>query len=151
MPKRLSPLAAGKLVLALPVLASCSTPTDPPAGLTCIEGLSAECSPLYTPPDFTTLYTKILHPSCATGLGTCHTASASKGGLVFEDEDQSHALLLGQVDGRKRVLPGNPGCSILMERLEVNDPILRMPPGPEPLSEGERCDFVQWIVNGAPR
>jgi len=54
-------------------------------------------------------------------------------------------------DGRKRVLPGDPSCSILMERLEVNDANLRMPPGPTPLSAGERCDFVQWIMNGAPR
>jgi hypothetical protein len=133
------------------VLSACSTPPEPAPTLTCVEGLTAECSPLYAPPEFTTLYTKILHPSCATGQTTCHSRGGSKGGLVFEDEEQSYGLLLGQVDGRKRVIPGDPGCSILMERLEIDDDDLRMPPGPDPLSAGERCDFVQWITNGAPR
>lgn len=136
--------------LALLLLTACST-EDPAPPLTCVEGLTAECSPLYTPPDFSTLYTKILHPTCASGETTCHSEHGAKHGLVFEDEDESYGLLLGQLDGRKRVLPGDPGCSILMERLEVNDASLRMPPGPTPLSAGERCDFVQWIVNGAPR
>jgi len=136
--------------LTLLLLCACST-KDPAPALSCVDGLTAECSPLYSPPDFTTLYTKILHPTCASGETTCHTEHAAKAGLVFEDEDESYGLLLGQVDGKKRVLPGDPGCSILMERLEVNDASLRMPPGPTPLSAGERCDFVQWIVNGAPR
>lgn len=151
MSERRWQLPAYGVLLAAPMLVSCSTPDEPAPGLACVEGLTPECSPLYTPPDFTTLYTKILHPSCATGLGTCHTTAGSKAGLVFEDEDESYGLLLGQIDGRKRVLPGDPGCSILMERLEVKNEDLRMPPGPLPLSEGERCDFVQWIVNGAPR
>jgi len=137
-------------LLTLLVLSACST-EDPAPILSCVEGLTAECSPLYTPPEFTTLYTNILHPTCASGDTTCHSRGGAKHGLVFEDEDESYGLLLGELDGRKRVLPGDPGCSILMERLEVNDTSLRMPPGPTPLSAGERCDFVQWIMNGAPR
>lgn len=132
--------------------AACSS-SDPPsdAGLQCVTGLSADCAPLYATSDFTTLYTKILHPSCATGGSTCHTKSGSKGGLVFEDEDQSYELLLGNVDGRKRVIPGDAACSLLVERLEVMSSTLRMPPGPTPLSAGERCNFVRWIAAGATR
>jgi cytochrome c len=143
---RLFPCALG-----LTSLAGCGETPAPEPGLECVRGLTAECSPLYPTSDFTTLYTKILHPSCATGGSTCHTKSGSKGGLVFEDEQQSYALLLGQVDGRQRVVPGDASCSILIERLEVNSSTLRMPPGPTPLSEGERCNFVQWVANGAAR
>jgi hypothetical protein len=139
------------LTLVLVPGAACSSDPAPEPGLACVQGLSATCSPLYPSSDFTTLYTKILHPSCATGGSTCHTKSGSKGGLVFEDEEQSFGLLLGDIDGRPRVLPGDPGCSILMERLEVESATLRMPPGPTPLTAGERCNFVQWIANGAPR
>lgn len=70
---------------------------------------------------------------------------------MFEDEQQSYDLLLGHVDGRARVIPGDPGCSILVERLEVDSSTLRMPPGPTPLTAGERCNFVRWIADGAPR
>lgn len=138
-------------VAVLVAAAACSSDPPPEATLACVQGLSAECSPLYPTSDFTTLYTKILHPSCATGNGTCHTQSGSKAGLVFEDEEQSYALLLGEVDGRQRVIPGDPGCSVLMERLEVSSPTLRMPPGPTPLTEAERCNFVRWIASGAAR
>jgi hypothetical protein len=116
-----------------------------------VEGLSTSCSPLYDPPDYPTIFTKILHPTCATGQSTCHTSSGSKGGLVFEDETQSYELLIGQGDGRKRVVPGDAACSLLVERLEAKDALLRMPPGPTPLSEGERCTIVRWIENGAAR
>ncbi len=138
------------LALLQGMACSSSDPT-PESGLECVKGLSAECSPLYPSSDFTTLYTKVLHPSCATGGSTCHTKSGSKGGLVFEDEDQSYGLLLGQIDGRARVIPNDPSCSLLIERLEVQSSTLRMPPGPTPLTEGERCNFVQWIANGALR
>jgi len=142
-----------KLPLAAVLLGAVACGSDPPpeAALACVEGLSTACSALYPTSDFATLYTKILHPSCATGGSTCHTKAGSKGGLVFEDEEQSYELLLGEVDGRQRVIPGDPGCSVLMERLEVNSSTLRMPPGPTPLTAGERCNFIQWIANGAPR
>ena len=140
------------VALALISCAACSSNDPAPgSGLECVAGLSTDCSPLYATSDFTTLYTKILHPSCATGGSTCHAKSGSKGGLVFEDEEQSYELLLGNVDGRARVVPGDPSCSILVERLEVTRSTLRMPPGPTPLSAGERCNVVRWIADGALR
>jgi hypothetical protein len=100
---------------------------------------------------YATIFDKILHPTCAAGTGTCHTADASKGGLVFEDADQAYALLLGTAGGRPRVTPRDPACSLLVIRLESPEATFRMPPGPDPLLESERCDIVQWIAEGAAR
>jgi len=138
--------------LGLLLASGCGT-KDPPkdAGLACVDGLRTDCSPLYDPPIYSTLFSKILHPTCATGQNTCHTRPASMGGLVFEDEQESYELLLGTTGGRQRVIPGDPACSLLVERLEAHDPDVRMPPGTTPLSDAERCDFVQWIAAGAAR
>jgi hypothetical protein len=130
--------------------AACSSPSAAaPTTQSCVEGLRTDCSPLYDPPTFSTIFAKILQPTCAQGQGTCHTSDAAMGGLVFEDADNAYALLLGEVDGRARVKPGDPGCSLLVERLEANSSTVRMPPGPTPLSEAARCDIVQWISEGA--
>jgi hypothetical protein len=131
-----------EITIALMLVAGCS------AQLECVHP-SASCQPLYDPPTFQALYDNILHPTCASGSGTCHTSDARMGGLVFEDEMSAYNLLLGMVDGRARVLPQNPGCSILLERLYASDPQLRMPPGSHPLSAPELCTFVQWITRGA--
>lgn len=119
------------------------------AGVACVANLSTNCMPLYAPPTFGTLYANLFHPTCAQGIGTCHTSDAQMGGLVFEDQATAYALLLGTQGGRARVLPGNPACSLLEERLESNDSHFRMPPGPTPLSEPARCAVAQWIAQGA--
>jgi hypothetical protein len=72
------------------------------------------------------------------------------GGLVFENIDMSYALLLGQNGGKARVIPGDPACSLVVEKLESTDPTFRMPPG-TPLLPGEQCTIVQWIAQGAKR
>lgn len=138
------------LSLGLVVCGACSS-SPAPATSTCVEGLRTDCSPLYDPPSFSTIFEKILQPTCAQGQGTCHTSDAQMGNLVFEDEDDAYARLLGEVDGRARVKPGDPACSLLVERLEANSSNVRMPPGPTPLPEAARCDFVQWISEGAAR
>jgi hypothetical protein len=112
-----------------------------------VEGLSTSCKPQYDPPTFATIHSKILAPTCATGQGTCHTPDAAKAGLVLSDPDQSYSLL---VDGR-RVIKGDPSCSLLMKRLSSNDSGYRMPRGPTPLSAGELCTITQWIAGGAAR
>ena len=58
-------------------------------------------------------------------------------------------LLLGKTDGRARVLPDDPGCSILAKRILSKDPAFRMPPGNVPLLDGEICDIVKWLADGA--
>ena len=117
----------------------------------CVEDLSTDCAPLYDPPVFSVLFEKTLQPTCATGMGTCHTSDAAAGGLSFEDADQAYALLVGDAGGAARVRAGDPACSPLVIRLEATEASERMPPGPTPLPEAERCAVVQWIANGAAR
>jgi hypothetical protein len=84
-------------------------------------------------------------------MGTCHTSDAAMGGLVFENADTAYGLLLGTSGGRARVIPGDPACSLLLERLTSTDPNFHMPPGPNSISAGDRCTIVEWIDAGAAR
>ncbi len=131
-------------------IASCTSHTDP-APLACVSGLSLACKPLYDPPVYQTIFDKTLHPTCATGTGTCHTSDAAMGGLVFQDADAAYALLLGTTDGKKRVLPGDAACSLLMIRIDSTDPNVHMPRGPNSLLDAEKCAIAQWIAAGAKR
>ncbi|WP_394830796.1 hypothetical protein LVJ94_30235 [Pendulispora rubella] len=141
---------AASLGLAVVVVA-CSGGSDSPAGPSCVQGLKLDCTPLYNPPDYPTLFEKTFKKTCASGVGTCHTSDAAKGGLVFEDADTAYAHLLGTDGGKKRVIPGDPACSLLVEKLEASEPSVRMPPGSAPLPAAERCAIERWIANGAAR
>jgi len=151
--RRVTAWTVGSRAVALVVvsaLGGCSSDPPPPDPFACVENLSTDCAPLYDPPDYSTIFSKILQPTCAAGMGTCHTSDAQMGGLVFEDADDAYARLLGDV-GRARVIPGDPACSLLVIRLESHDPNVRMPPGPTPLLESERCTVIRWIADGALR
>jgi hypothetical protein len=141
--------ALGAFALVLGV-GGCGSPQAKPVSQ-CVSGLDLECAPLFDPPLYSTLYEQILHPTCAQGRGTCHTADAAQGDLVMEDIDETYARLLGTFDQRPRVKPGDPACSLLVERLEAKTSEQRMPPGPTPLSDAARCDVVLWIAQGASR
>lgn len=136
-----------QLSIALATALLGCTKSDPSDG--CVDGLSTQCSPLY-PPTFDDIYTRTLHPTCAQEGSSCHSSQGMMGGLVFEDEDTAYDLLLGRVDGRARVEPGDPSCSLIVEHLESTDPSFVMPPG-APLSDAEKCAFIQWIAMGAQR
>lgn len=132
------------------ILAACSGGEDGPAGSACVQ-VSSDCKPLYDPPIYSTLFEKTFRPTCASGVGTCHTGDAAKGGLVFENADTAYSMLLGTQGGRARVIANNPSCSLLVEKLESTDPNFRMPPGSTALSPAERCAIELWIANGAKR
>jgi hypothetical protein len=137
-------------MIGMAALVGCSSGSDSPT-VECVQGLSTKCSPLYAPPVYQTIFDKTLHPTCASGMGTCHTSDAAKGGLVFEDADAAYALLLGKDGSKARVVPGDPACSLLLERLTSSDPNFHMPPGPNSILPGEQCAIVQWIAAGAKR
>ena len=124
-----------------------SATDDPP----CVAGLSAGCAATYAPPTFDAIFTNIFQSSCAVGTGTCHTSDFAAGGIVFANADDSYATLLGSGGATAYVLPGDPGCSTLMKRLESTDPNYHMPRGPNSLSNGDLCTIVQWISEGAAR
>lgn len=119
-----------------------------PGDLECVE-VSATCNPTHAP-SYDEIFTRILEPRCGVEGGACHAQEGAKGGLVLDgDADQSYQLLLDEGEGR--VIPGDPGCSEMVIRLEaLGRPGILMPPG-MPLSAGERCTIIQWIDMGAPR
>jgi hypothetical protein len=135
-------------VLAVVPAAACGPDAD---ALHCVDDLSLDCQPLHDPPTFDAIFDGTLHPTCASGHGTCHSGDAAKAGLVFEDPDDAYAALLGTAGGRARAIPGDPACSLLVERLSTSNERLRMPPGPTPLSGPELCTIVLWIADGAER
>jgi hypothetical protein len=99
------------------------------------------------------LFQHLFLPTCGSPSsgGSCHGPSGAKGGLVLSDIDGAYAELLGTQDGRVRVVPNDPECSLLEVRLESTDPAFRMPLGTMPLPESVRCAVRKWIANGAPR
>jgi hypothetical protein len=118
----------------------------------CIAPLSLDCDPTYVP-TYDSIFENLLRPTCGAS-SNCHagpTADKAQAGLVLSQRDDAYDYLLGKMDGRARVIPGKPECSILELRLESKDPGFRMPVGSEPLSESDRCVVRQWIANGAKR
>ena len=121
--------------MAVPLAAACSSDSA------CVE-VSLDCNALYAP-TFDNVFSMTLEAKCGID-GPCHNSTRRAGGIVYEDADQAHDLLL-----QSRVVPGDPGCSVLVQRLESTGGRV-MPPG-APLSEQERCSIRQWIANGAER
>lgn len=146
-------LAAPRLLVvtaSLALVSSCGNDDNKSSEPACVA-VDRACSPLYAPPTYTTVFEKILRPTCASGRGTCHTADAARGGLVLEDADDTYARLLGNAGSRARVTPNDASCSLLARRVGALDPNVRMPPGPTGLSPGEICTIIQWIAEGAKR
>jgi hypothetical protein len=128
-----------RAVVVLTVLAGC------PADEACIEIDVTACTPTYEP-TFDNVFSRTLEPGCGVAGGSCHAPEGAKGGLVLAEADEAHAALL---DGR--VVPGDPGCSLLVRRIESTDRAFKMPPGSRTLSAGDRCAIEQWIADGALR
>lgn len=119
----------------------------------CVE-VDPGCTPLYEP-TFDRVFTETLQPRCGVAGGACHGEAgadgAAAGGLVLTDPDESFAILRGEDGGSGFVQAQDPACSLLVVRLVVDDPELRMPPGAAALAGGELCSVVQWIEQGANR
>ena len=112
----------------------------------CLPALPEDCNLLFEP-SYDVLYKQFFSKTC--NEAGCHDTKTAQAGLSFADHDEAYKLLLGDgPDGRARVLPGNPECSLLMRRLESSDPQFRMPPGGGALP-GARCAVQQWIAKGA--
>ena len=75
-----------------------------------------------------------------------------QGNLLLEEPDAAYKALLGMDGTHARVQPGDPSCSMLMQRLDSDDPNVRMPRGEtNKLADGLRCAVRIWIEAGAAR
>ena len=127
---------------------------DNPGAGSCLDRLPRgpdECD-LQFAPTYDAFYENLLGTTCggsSTG-SSCHgpEGGVNAAGLFLGDHDKARAYLLGEVDGRVRVVPGDPECSILVQRIESKDPDFQMPRGGM-LSPEQRCSIVTWVAMGA--
>jgi hypothetical protein len=113
------------------------------------DELPLDCGPAFQP-TYEAFFNTHLRATCSAGGTSCHSADGAQAGLELDDRELAYDYLLGNVDGRARVVPGDPQCSPLSMRLESDDPEFVMPQGSQ-LPEGHRCAVRQWIANGAQR
>ncbi len=146
----MSHLAGGTLLLA--ALSACGGKEDPPAPAepACLSELSLDCEVTFEP-TFDAIFENRMGRTCGGGGRSCHASAGARAGLVLDEIEGAYAALLGLDEAAKpRVIPGDPECSLMMKRIESNDPDYQMPVG-DKLPEGERCAIRQWIANGAAR
>jgi hypothetical protein len=119
-------------------------------GDSCLQTLPLTCEPSL-PASYDELYQQVFSQRCGvSGSGTsCHGRDGLKGNLGLFDAQSAYKALTGADMTRARVLPGDPACSLLMQRLESQDASFRMPLGESPLSAGVRCAVQTWIEQGA--
>lgn len=126
---------------------ACSSGDEAPQGpVSCSASLDAECSPLYEP-TFSEIHRRTLVTTCAEPGTACHSSQGQRGNLDLEDIERAYESLMDPE--YRRVIPGDPACSLLMVRLNHPGRSV-MPPG-APLSEAARCTIAAWIREGAAR
>lgn len=101
-------------------------------------------------PTFQSIQDRVFTPVC-TG---CHAGAAAPLGLRL-DEGASYALLVNaasvEVPSLRRVQPGNPNASYLIQKLEGTAAVGgRMPLNGPPLPASTIAIIRQWITDGAP-
>ena len=143
------------LCVTLGLCAGCGSAADSGndagAASACLASVYLDCQPLYQP-TFDNIFDNRIGVTCgAASTGrSCHSNEGAMGGLVMADKETAYAALLGEGGGKKRVVAGDPECSLLARRIESSDPDFVMPPG-SPLSDAERRAILLWIANGAQR
>jgi hypothetical protein len=134
---------AAPLAMSLALIGACSSEAD--GGAQACTTYDPACAPLYEA-TYAQVFARTLQPTCAKSGVSCHAAGGGQGGLVFDDADRAHALLLD----KGVVKPGDARCSELAVRLTASDPSVRMPPG-RALDPAEICAIQRWIADGARR
>ena len=132
-------------------LSACGGDDAPPlpSPAPCVDDIDTSCSLLFSPPVYSTLYTEVIVKSCALSA-SCHAVGSRSSYVTFGDADATYRTLLGLDGGPKHVIPGDPQCSPMTARLESDDPNFVMPQGMK-MSAPARCNFVQWIAEGAQK
>ncbi|HTI52307.1 MAG TPA: DUF1549 domain-containing protein, partial [Planctomycetaceae bacterium] len=96
-------------------------------------------------------FNRDIRPILAENCFQCHGPDSGqrKSGLRL---DQREAALRPADSGEVAIVPGQPGASALVARIEAEDPALRMPPADskKQLSPVQKELLKQWIAAGAP-
>jgi hypothetical protein len=150
---RLGAARVSTLLLTAAVMclgSACGRSDDGPAAAQCLPEPTTACMPDINT-DFDSLYRNLFSKRCGTAGNACHGTDGHQAGLVLANVDAAYKALLGQDGTHARVIPGDPDCSSLMERLESDDISFRMPYMDVKLAEGSRCAVRMWIQDGAAR
>lgn len=129
-------------------------------GWAAVAALAAGCQPAPAPEappaggggEFAALVAEVLEPHCA-GTG-CHSGDRPAGGLHLGDERAYSDLVDAPAHrrpDRKRVVPGDPDSSYLVNRIVDGGDTPRMPLGADPLERADIDRIREWIRQGAKR
>ena len=107
-------------------------------------------------PTLTSIQTNVFNKSCA--LVSCHNSTAAQGGLKLTQGDSFGEIVniaaensAAAADGKLRVVPGDPGASFLIQKLEgpgAGEGDL-MPQSSSGLDSEIIAVIRQWIADGA--
>ena len=108
---------------------------------------------------FATIQKRVFDKSCA--FSGCHGVENPQAGLVLAGDGVYQSLVgqiattsVAQFAGKKRVVPGAPETSFLMDKLEgklAPGEGVQMPQGRKPLPDDQVEMIRKWILAGAPR
>ena len=115
------------------------------------NGRPLDSGPLPLTPTFASIQQNVFTPVCTR----CHAGAAAPTGLRL-DEASSYAMLVNvasvEVPGLRRVRPGDPDLSYLIQKLEGRAAVgARMPLNSPPLPQATIDVIKQWIRDGAQR
>jgi hypothetical protein len=109
-----------------------------------VIAMLAGCSK--SPPTPTVEFNRDIRPILTRSCSACHGGVRKQGGISFVFRDEAMAE---GASGRRAIVPGKPGASELIARLESDDPEFRMPHHAPPLADHEIELFRSWIAQGA--
>lgn len=112
--------------------------------LACLLAMVGGCSK--APPTPTVEFNRDIRPILTKSCASCHGGVRKQGGISFVFREE--AMGVG-ASGRRAIVPGKPGTSELIARLESDDPAFRMPHNAAPLPAHEIELFRAWIDQGA--
>ena len=91
-------------------------------------------------------YARDVQPIFAEHCFRCHGADRAESGLRL---DLRESALKAADSGDLAIVPGDPKSSGVLDRVQSDDPDLRMPPDSEPLDQDQRAVLRRWISAGA--
>lgn len=115
------------------------------------SGLPALVPPGGFDPNFSEIQANVFAPNCATT--GCHFGAGAPQGLRLDDAN-SYGMLVGvrssQSASKLRVVPGDPGNSYLIQKLEGTASVgAQMPLNAPPIAQASIDVIRQWITDGA--
>lgn len=115
------------------------------------NGRPLDSGPLPLAPTFASIQQNVFTPTCTR----CHAGASAPTGLRL-DEASSYAMLVNvasvEVPSLRRVRPGDPDLSYLIQKLEGRAAVGgRMPLNSPPLPQATIDVVRQWILEGAQR